>query len=172
MEQYDATLVLPLACEAPACVTAPVHPAPTDIDSCIESCLDAGYRTCKAVQFKPKGSFGLDQSECLMFSTRIQDMGVHATAQVLASEGLGAQAASFCSQQKPEELSFFPMSPEPFEGVDWAAACEQEAVEAVVGQPAVAFVPHMLLGCDSCVFIPEHRMDQVQAQSHDTLHYR
>ena len=156
MEQYDGTVVLHHACQAPTCVIKAIQPAPADIDDCIESCLDVGYEMCKAVQFRPQGSFGLEENECLMFSTRIQDMGVHATAQILAYDGLGAIVASFCSHQQPEEFRLFPASQEPFGGVDWAATCENEAVEAVAGQSAVIFVPHLQLGCDSCVFIPEH----------------
>lgn len=169
MEQYHGTLVLQHACQAPACTTVAVQPA-LDIDVCIESCLDAGYQMCKAVQFKPKGSFGLEQNECFMFSTRIQDMGVHATAQVLASEGLGAVAASFC--KPPEDHLHYPTTRVPYYGVDWVATCANEAIEVVKGKPAVAFVPDLQLGCDSCVFIPEHRKDRVQPDSLDTLHYR
>jgi hypothetical protein len=170
MEQYVGTVVLQHACQAPTCTTVSVQPAPLDIDDCVTSCLHAGYQMCKAVQFKPAGAFGLDVSECLMFSIRIQDMGVHATAQVLASEGLGAVAASYCRPPEAEET--FPNAKVPFYGVDWEDTCEKEGVEVVQGQPAMAFVPDMQLGCASCVFIPPHRKDRLQAASMDTLHYR
>jgi hypothetical protein len=125
---------------------------------------------CKAVQFKPAGSFELDANECLMFSVRIQDMGVHATAQVLAPEGLGAVAASYCTP--PESQQKFPHAKVPFDGVDWEAACDTEGVEVVAGQAAVVFVPDLQLGCETCVVMPPHRKDRVEPNSMDTLHYR
>lgn len=169
MEQYNGVLVMEHACQAPGCKKFTVDPAPEDLDACILSCMDEGYHICKAVQWKEKGSFGLEENECLMYSTLIQDMGVHATAQVLISEGLGPIAASFC---EPPEGFMYPELPTPFHGVDWTTTCEEEGVKVGDDLPVVAFVPDLQLGCESCVFIPENRKDRVPEDSMDTLHYK
>lgn len=103
-----------------------------DVDSCISACLKAGYAACKAIQFKPAGSFGLDKNRCTMFSTRVNHMGVHATAQVLASGGLGAVVADFC--EPPPAFSNFPVNAVPDYGVDWDAACAGKQMAIVPGK--------------------------------------
>eukprot|EP00892_Ulva_mutabilis_P009898 jgi/Ulvmu1/7280/UM035_0068.1 len=115
-----------------------------DVDTCISACVQAGYAVCKAILFKPAGSFGLDKNECTMFSTGVKTMGVHATAQVLARGGLGAVMADFC--EPPLTFSSFPANEFPDHGVDWVATCAGKQM---------AVVPGMQMGCGPCAFIPE-----------------
>lgn len=106
-----------------------------DVDSCISICIQAGYAACKAIQFKPAGSFGLNKNECTMFSTGVKHMGAHATAEVLASGGMGAVVADFC--EPPPAFAEFPVNTLPDYGIDWESVCSGKEVAVVPG----AFLP-------------------------------
>jgi hypothetical protein len=149
------------ACKLPSCMETPVHPAPPELDSCITECLKAGYGICKAVHFRPKGSFGLVKNECIMLSKPIEDLGVHATAEVLAAGGLGAAVAGYC--KPPKGVAEYPAADSPYQGVDWEAVCNGTQM---------AIIPDMRMGCASCVFVPDDRKERVTHQDEDKLYYR
>lgn len=126
-------------------VTKPVD----DVDMCISACLNAGYGICKSIQFKPAGAFGLAENECTMFSTGMKSMGAHATAEVLATGGLGAVVADFC--EPPSAFASFPLNAVPDYGVDWETACAGKEMAVVPGAEQLStFLPIAFRACNCC----------------------
>lgn len=110
MKLYPGWIITDYGCSSTDCKTKVVSGAKT-LDACINACVKAGFDECKSVQFKPAGSFGLKAAQCTMYDVQLEYMGAHGTAQVLASEGLGAVAASYC--KPPAGFTDFPDNERP-----------------------------------------------------------
>lgn len=110
MKLYPGWIITRHGCSTSGCKSKVVNGAKT-LDACIGACVKAGFDACKSVQFKPAGSFGLKSPECMMYDVQLEYMGAHATAQVLASDGLGAVAASYC--KPPAGFTDFPANERP-----------------------------------------------------------
>lgn len=113
MKLYPGWIITANGCASSDCMTKVAGSAKT-LDACIVACISAGFETCKSVQFKPGGAFGLTAAQCTMYDVQLEYMGAHATAQVLADGGLGAVAASYC--EPPAGFTDFPDNERPDSG--------------------------------------------------------
>jgi hypothetical protein len=101
MELYPGTIITPFGCTAKNnCTSQPLPSFKGGLDACIEACVDATYATCRAVQYTPANSFGQVSPQCTLYDARVEDMGAHATAEVLTPDGGGAVLASYCAPPK------------------------------------------------------------------------
>jgi hypothetical protein len=87
----------------------------TSLEACLTECKHAGYDNCKSVTFDPAGKM------CGVYSERLEDMGAHATAQVIVPGGLGVVSASYCTP--PPERAKYPISSSTLHGTGLLLVC-------------------------------------------------